>query len=101
MTFREFPPALTRDQLRQILAARRGDPDVRRLLEEIARLRKSLRYAEHVYRMWLVDRTPAAISCAETHLRDLRQEPCVMEAKADHEEHTLFVGPVRKPKDLI
>ncbi|HEY8354390.1 MAG TPA: hypothetical protein VIK69_05170 [Methylophilaceae bacterium] len=100
MTYRKFPPALTRDQLREIQAARRGDPDVRRLLEEIARLRKHLRQAEYVYRVWIVERKAGALSCAETHLAELRQEPCVMEAKADHEAHKLLTGPARKPQEM-
>lgn len=78
----QYPP-MSRGEAREMARRRKGDVDVRRLLQEVARLRAHVRYSRYILDLWLRRRSPAAQSCAESHLRVLDKEPFVLEDDED------------------
>lgn len=87
----KYPP-MTREQLREIMQRRLGDPDIMKLLREVSRLRAHARRTLYVYQQWIVVRTPAAISCAESHFRELKKEPFALEDDDDERARSHIPG---------
>lgn len=83
---------MTRDELREILARRLGDPDIMKLLREVSRLRGHLRRAHYVYQVWIVEHNSMVMSTAETHLRELNKEPFVKEMDDDERARSHIPG---------